>query len=249
MFTIQEADYSFLFQQEPSFPRSHFAMIADTQRLQAYAGALRKALDRAAAGKQRQQQGLHAAAAVASASGAQQAHGAGSSIIGTDGSGLTVLDLGCGSGVLSLLAAAALAVPMHGHPAPACEPSAPAETAAALESNTVEQLAARSADSQQLPTAVTDQQPPGSTAAVATTGAAATKLSYQPKSSVIGVELAAPLAGVAQRAVAANGVAEVVSIVQADVGSCRRGQQVPIDGADVIVLDMFDSGNDVMSCI
>jgi hypothetical protein len=62
------------------------------------------------------------------------------------------------------------------------------------------------------------------------------------KGSVTGIELTAPLASVAQRAVAANGAAGAVSIVQADAGSCRRGQQVPTDGVDVIVLDVFDSG-------
>jgi len=59
---------------------------------------------------------------------------------------------------------------------------------------------------------------------------------------VIGIELTGPLAAVAQRAVAANGAAGLVSIVQADAASCRRGQEVPLKGADVILLDMFDAG-------
>jgi hypothetical protein len=63
-----------------------------------------------------------------------------------------------------------------------------------------------------------------------------------PNPSVVGIELVAPLAAVAQRAAAANGLAGVVSVVQADAGSCKRGQQVPLRGADVILLDMFDAG-------
>jgi hypothetical protein len=72
--------------------------------------------------------------------------------------------------------------------------------------------------------------------------AAAAAAIKAPTGSVVGIELTAPLAGVAQRSVAANGAAGAVSIVQADAGSCRRGQQIPPEGADVIVMDVFDSG-------
>lgn len=228
-FTIQEADYAFLFHQEPSFPHGHFAMLADQQRLQAYATALSTALNRAAATKRQQQQGL--AGASSSAANPQQdtAPTSATAASGQQPPGdaeapeLTVVDLGCGSGVLSLLAAAALSQPAHAH----CQ-GLPGQ---AVTSSTAPYGAAA--------------QLPGATAAAPVPSAqtATTPSLQQPlRGSVVGIELTAPLAAVAQRAVAANGDAGVVSIVQADAASCRRGQQVPAGGADIIVLDMFDAG-------
>lgn len=116
-FTLQEADYSRLFIKDPSFPHGHFVMAADQARVTAYYKALTAAVARAAAAKQEQQHSL-AGPAVAAASISQQPQqqrGAGD-IRTFDSTGkassnyaveVTVLDVGCGSGVLSLLAAAA----------------------------------------------------------------------------------------------------------------------------------------------
>jgi hypothetical protein len=236
MFTLQEADYSFLFHQEASFPHSHFAMLADQHRLQACATALRKALQQAAA---RKQQGAVAAAAGQPSLEQHEtacSHAAVAAVGGRGGGDdcstleLSVVDVGCGSGVLSLLAAVVLSsqaasstcdveVPVSScaATAPRCSP-APAQDAEA---------AAPRPSTAAATTLQTPEQKPriGSI-----------------KGSVTGIELTAPLASVAQRAVAANGAAGVVSIVQADAASCRRAQQVPVGGADVIVLDVFDSG-------
>lgn len=199
-------------------------MVSDTQRLQAYAAALRTALARAAAHKQEQQlsrsdtAAAHAPSAVpGSVSAAQeQLAGGGSSPQRLD---LTVLDVGCGSGVLSLLAAAALSSPPNHNPCTAA-PSAKA--------------------------AMKHLPPVGSADAIAPTETASAvapdTAPVQHNVSVVGVELTAPLAAAAQRVVAANWAAGAVSIVQADAGSCRSGQQVPPGGADVVVLDLFDAG-------
>jgi hypothetical protein len=224
LFTLQEADYSFLFHQEPSFPHSHFSMISDTQRLQAYAAALRAALARAAAAQKQEQRALgdtgtapvHSADQGSMSAGQGQLAGGGTDPERLD---LTVLDIGCGSGVLSLLAAAALSSPRSHSPAHTA--AVPAEQAVLDHSP-----AADSVDA----------------VGLTATAAAADATPVEHNVSVVGVELTAPLAAVAQRAVAANGAAGAVSIVQADAGSCRRGQQVPPGGVDVIVLDLFDAG-------
>lgn len=228
-FTIQEADYSFLFHQEPSFPHTHFAMLADQQRLQAYATALSTAINRAAATKRQQQQ------QTASPQQPQDTAPTSPTAISSGGCAdvpeLTVVDLGCGSGALSLLAAAALS-PQPAH----TQCHGPSKPEAVTDSNTAPDGAAAAA--------LSTAEPPSATAAASVPASQPAPASLQQslRGSVMGIELTAPLAAVAQRTVAANGAAGVVSIVQADAASCRRGQQVPAGGADVIVLDLFDAG-------
>lgn len=211
-----------MFHQEPSFPHNHFSMVSDTQRLQAYAAALRTALARAAAQKQEQQlcgtAAAPAAGAVPGSVSSAQDQLAGSGTASPQRLDLTVFDVGCGSGVLSLLAAAALSSPPNHSPLTAA-PTAKAVT---------HSLPVDSADAI------------GQTATAS--AAAPDTAPVQHNVSVVGVELTKPLAAVAQRVVAANGAAGAVSIIQADAGSCMRGQQVLPGGADVIVLDLFDAG-------
>jgi SAM-dependent methyltransferase len=189
MFTVQEADYAYLFYREPSFPHTAFEMAADQAWLDAYAAALSATLGRAAKDKRAAQEPCSSSSTSSSSSSATPAWQQQE----TSEVELTVhvLDVGCGCGVLSLLAAAAGA-----SLAPHSQASSPST----------------------VPTA----------ARMAT--------------SVVGVEMVAPLAAAAQRTVAANRAAGSVSIVHGDAASLQRGVQLPLAGADIIVLNVFDAG-------
>jgi predicted RNA methylase len=244
MFTIPEADYSFLFHQEPSFSHNHFAMVADAPRLQAYADALSKAVRRAAATQhqqQQQQQQQHEQQQYHPLAGGIGISEVIPSVSANSEQWLTVVDLGCGSGVLSMLAAAVLraesksAGSERGGPAAAPVAAAAAVSPAAVSAESAAEGSAAPAVPGPMGCSAADTY---ASAPEATHPSAAKAL----PGSVVGIELVAPLAAVAQRAAAANGMAGVVSVVQADAGSCKRGQQVPLRGADVIMLNMFDAG-------
>ncbi|KAF8066293.1 Art7 [Scenedesmus sp. PABB004] len=108
-FGLREADYSMLFAAEPSFPHAQFGMAADGARLAAYAAGLEAAMARAAAAKLAQH-APHGPAAEGRAAGGGGDGGEGGAGRGhREAVEVTVLDVGCGSGALSLLAVAAAA--------------------------------------------------------------------------------------------------------------------------------------------
>jgi protein-L-isoaspartate O-methyltransferase len=216
-FTLAQADYQQLLQPQPAFPHGQFVMAADQWRLSAYSAALKAAITRAAAAKQQQQQQRE--------------------VRGSDKSNdaaaveMSVLDVGCGSGVLSLLAAAAA--------------KAVTLPATALATASVA-AAAGTAEGSVMPTCPAQQmkQAPAATAeglAAAAAAAAATPC-IPVSASVVGVELVAPLAAAALRNVALNGCSDSVSIVHGDAAMLERGAHVPPSGVDVVVFDCFDAG-------
>lgn len=228
--TLKEADYQQLFLKEPSFPHTHFGMAADQPRLSAFSSALKAAITRAAAAKrqaQQAQQSAHAPGREGCVGGAAAA-GSSDAASGEDAEHaspveVVVLDLGCGSGVLSLLAASAAAttsLPMAAEGTNSAQGGAAAAAAAA---------------------------PRPATTEPSVPGHVPTAPSVPVKASVIGVELVAPLAAAAIRNAALNGCSADISIVHGDAAMLERGNQVPVEGVDVVVFDMFDAGESLTS--
>jgi protein-L-isoaspartate O-methyltransferase len=213
-FTLAQADYQQLLQPQPAFPQAQFAMAADQRRLSAYSAALKAAITRAAAAKQQQKQSEVRGSDKSNAAAAVE---------------VSVLDVGCGSGVLSLLAAAAAKTVTL----PA---TAPATAAAAAAAGTAEGSVMPTCPAQQL------TQAPAADPAAAAAAAAAAVPGIPVGASVVGVELVAPLAAAALRNVGLNGCCDSVSIVHGDAAMLERGAQVPSSGVDVVVFDCFDAG-------
>ena len=60
--------------------------------------------------------------------------------------------------------------------------------------------------------------------------------------SVVAVDIHEPLALVARRNIAANGLSQRVSVACRDVGLIERGCEVRQQGCNFVVVDMFDAG-------
>lgn len=207
-------------------------MAADRRRLAAYYAALKAAVARAAAAKQQQQQQRQQQSELGISDERDAAVAAAVEV--------SVLDVGCGSGALSLLAvAAAKAVSL-----PATAPAAAVAATPAGSSAAVTALAG-AADAPQGPAVPTgaalqlsQQLPQPLPEAAAAAVAACTPVT----ASVVGVELVAPLAAAALRNVALNGCGDAVSVVHGDAALLERGCQVPPRGVDVAVFDVFEAG-------
>jgi len=60
--------------------------------------------------------------------------------------------------------------------------------------------------------------------------------------SVVAAEIHEPLAQVARRNVAANGMSRTVSVAMRDIGLLERGRDVRHQGCNFVVMDLFDAG-------
>jgi hypothetical protein len=72
------------------------------------------------------------------------------------------------------------------------------------------------------------------------------------EAAVVAVELVGPLTAVAVRTAARNGCSAAVSVIHDDAAKLERGLQVPAEGVDLVVFDLFDSGDDghtALNCI
>ena len=60
--------------------------------------------------------------------------------------------------------------------------------------------------------------------------------------SVVAVDIHEPLALLARRNIAANGLSQRVDVACCDVGLVERGREVRQQGCNFVVMDMFDAG-------
>ena len=67
-------------------------------------------------------------------------------------------------------------------------------------------------------------------------------LTHAAARSVVAVDIHEPLALVARRNIAANGLSQRVSVACRDVGLIERGRDVRQQGCNFVVVDMFDAG-------
>lgn len=186
-------------------------MAADQSRLTAYYKALKAALARAAAAKQQQQQDEEEGAE-GLATGQQQ-------LTKTD-TEVTVLDVGCGCGVLPLLATAA-----------AEELSATCSTAVNADS------VATQGDDKQAGSNLMPYKDPNEADCATQQSTAGISV------SVVAADIVAPVSAAALHNVAANGCSSSVSVLHEDAAMLQRGVHVPLTGVDVVMLDVFDSGD------
>jgi 2-polyprenyl-3-methyl-5-hydroxy-6-metoxy-1,4-benzoquinol methylase len=229
---------------QPSFPHQQFAMVADERRLEAYRAAMRAAIDQMRQQKKRQQQQLEQLE--------QQEEVGVEDYQGAEGRSPSQMSSQCE--FPSVNSAAASAGTMT-----ATLPEAAAASTTITRASTGRETATR-AERASVTRPVATPATLGQAAATAAktaaimvpdvhvldVGAGCGVLSLLAVQSgataVTGVELYGPLAAVARKNAAVNGMGGEVAVVHGDVGQLQRGRDVPEGGVELVVMDMFDAG-------